>query len=161
MWGEIVVSRRSVGLPALTVILAMAMASLNAGSASAASWLEELFYLSGPRYDGVVPPCDYPDALVKISVSFNNKENTFWNTDLRIVAFEKGRETAFRAWAANAIPRRYCSGIVEISDGRKQPIHYCNCDVTVMLRAPRGGEWCLLGLDRNWAYNPACQMARP
>src|ERR1700738_3514902 len=146
MWGEIVVSRRSVGLPALTVILAMAMASLNAGSASAASWLEELFYLSGPRYDGVVPPCDYPDALVKISVYFNNKENTFWNTDLRIVAFEKVRETAFRAWAANAIPRRYCSGIVED---------------TGMVGATWGVAWCVVGLDRNWAYNPACQMARP
>jgi hypothetical protein len=158
--GEIVVSRRSVGLPALTVILAMVMA-LNAGSASAASWLEELFYLSGPRYDGVVPPCDFPDALVKISVHFNNKENTFWNTDLRIVAFEKVRETAFRAWAANAIPRRYCSGIVEISDGRKHPIHYSIGEDTGMVGATWGVEWCVVGLDRNWAYNPACQMAQP
>ena len=122
---------------------------------------EELFYLSGPRYDGVVPPCDFPDALVKISVHFNNKENTFWNTDLRIVAFEKVRETAFRAWAANAIPRRYCSGIVEISDGRKHPIHYSIGEDTGMVGATWGVEWCVVGLDRNWAYNPACQMARP
>jgi hypothetical protein len=24
-----------------------------------------------------------------------------------------------------------------------------------------GIEWCIVGLDRNWAYNPACKMARP
>jgi hypothetical protein len=159
--GETVVFRRSVAFPALTVIVALAMAPLSAGSANAASWLEELFYLSGPRYDGVLPPCDFPDALVKISVHFNNKENTFWNTDLRIVAFEKVRETAFRPWVANAIPRRYCSGLVEISDGRKHVIHYSIAEDAGMVGATWGVEWCVVGLDRNWAYNPACQMARP
>ena len=24
-----------------------------------------------------------------------------------------------------------------------------------------GVEWCVVGLDRNWAYNPACKMAKP
>ena len=24
-----------------------------------------------------------------------------------------------------------------------------------------GVEWCVVGLDRNWAYNPACKMAQP
>jgi hypothetical protein len=24
-----------------------------------------------------------------------------------------------------------------------------------------GVEFCVVGLDRNWAYNPACRMARP
>jgi hypothetical protein len=119
------------------------------------------FYLSGPRYEGVLPPCDYPDALVKISSRFNDKENTFWNTDLKIVIFEKIRETAFRPWAANTIPRRFCSGIVEISDGRKHAIHYSIAEDTGIIGATWGVEWCVVGLDRNWAYNPACQMARP
>jgi hypothetical protein len=22
-------------------------------------------------------------------------------------------------------------------------------------------DWCVTGYDRNWAYNPACKMARP
>jgi hypothetical protein len=30
-----------------------------------------------------------------------------------------------------------------------------------MVGATWGVEWCVVGLDRNWAYNPACQMARP
>jgi hypothetical protein len=24
-----------------------------------------------------------------------------------------------------------------------------------------GVEWCVAGLDRNWAFNPRCKMARP
>jgi hypothetical protein len=24
-----------------------------------------------------------------------------------------------------------------------------------------GIEWCVVGVDRNWAYNPGCKMARP
>jgi hypothetical protein len=145
----------------LTMTLAAMLAALTLETANAASWLEMNFYLSGPRYEGVLPPCDYPDALVKISSRFNDKENTFWNTDLRIVTFEKIRETAFRPWAANTIPRRFCSGIVEISDGSKHVIHYSIAEDTGMIGVTWGVEWCLVGLDRNWAYNPACQMARP
>jgi hypothetical protein len=155
------VCSRSVLLSTLTMALAAMLAALPLETASAASWLEMNFYLSGPRYEGVLPPCDYPDALIKISSRFNDKENTFWNTDLKIVTFEKIRETAFRPWAANTIPRRFCSGIVEISDGRKHVIHYSIAEDTGMIGITWGVEWCVVGLDRNWAYNPACQMARP
>ena len=30
-----------------------------------------------------------------------------------------------------------------------------------MIGAYWGVEWCVVGLDRNWSYNPACKMARP
>jgi hypothetical protein len=30
-----------------------------------------------------------------------------------------------------------------------------------MYGASWGVEWCIVGLDRNWSYNPACKMARP
>ena len=141
--------------------LAAVLALLPATPARAASWLELNFYLSGPRYDGVLPPCDHGSALERISSRFNQKENRFWNTDLRILAFEKIRETAFRPWATDTIPRRFCSGIVEISDGKKHAIHYAIAEDTGMIGASWGVEWCIVGLDRNWAYNPACKMARP
>jgi hypothetical protein len=155
------VCRRNVLPSAILVTLIATLAAPTVETASAASWLEMNFYLSGPRYEGVLPPCDYPDALVKISSRFNDKESTFWNTDLKIVIFEKIRETAFRPWAANTIPRRFCSGVVEISDGRKHVIHYSIAEDTGIIGATWGVEWCVVGLDRNWAYNPACQMARP
>jgi hypothetical protein len=143
----------------LALAFAWAMASLQ--SARAASWLEMNFWLSGPRYEGVVPPCDYPDALSKITSRFNQRENNHWVTDLKIFAFEEIRETAFRPWASNTIPRRFCSGIVEISDGSKHAIHYSIAEDTGVVGMTWGVEWCIIGLDRNWAYNPACKMARP
>jgi hypothetical protein len=155
------VCRRSAFKSALSMTVAAILAALSFEPASAGSWLEMNFWLSGPRYDGVLPPCDYPDALVKISSRFNNKENSFWTTNLKILTFERIRETAFRPWAANTIPRRFCSGIVEISDGSKHVIHYSIAEDTGMIGLTWGVEWCVVGLDRNWAYNPACQMARP
>ena len=97
----------------LSSALALALSALSAGTAGAANWLEMNFYLSGPRYDGVLPPCDYPDALSKIASRFNQKENAFWNTDLKIVTFEKsarprsglGTPTPFRAASAAASSR--------------------------------------------------------
>ena len=79
-----------------------ALAALPTGKAGAASWLEKNFYLSGPQYEGKLPPCDYRDALTMIASRFNQKENMYWVTDLRIVNFERIRETAFRPWAANS-----------------------------------------------------------
>jgi hypothetical protein len=137
------------------------MVVLPAGIAGAASWLEMNFYLSGPRYDGLLPPCDEPEALQRISSRFNHKENAHWNSDLAIRSFERIRETAFRPWAPNTIPRRFCSGVVEVSDGKRRAIHYSIAEDTGMIGQRWGVEWCVVGLDRNWAYNPACKMARP
>jgi len=153
--------RRSASFIAAALPLAIALAVASAQSARAASWLEMNFYLSGPRYEGVMPPCDYPDVLIKISSRFNERENNFWNTNLKIVAFERIRETAYRPWAANTIPRRFCSGLVEVSDGSKRAIHYSIAEDTGIIGSTWGVEWCVVGLDRDWAYNPACQMARP
>jgi hypothetical protein len=145
----------------LASALVAALAALPARTAGAANWLDMDFYLSGPQYEGKLPPCDYRGALVKIASRFHQRENMYWATDLRILFFEKIRETAFRPWAANTIPRRFCSGIVEVSDGSKHTIHYSIAEDTGMIGSSWGIEWCIVGLDRNWAYNPACKMARP
>jgi hypothetical protein len=141
--------------------LALALAALSASSASAANWLEQNFWLSGPRYDGILPSCDAEAALSKIASRFNMKENDFWHSDLRIVGFDRIRETAFRPWAGNTIPRRFCSAEVQISDGRKTVVHYSIAEDTGMIGMTWGVEWCVVGLDRNWSFNPACKMARP
>jgi len=148
-------------LTCCSVAVAAALASLTLTDARATSWLEMNFYLSGPRYQGALPPCDYPDALDRISWRFNSTQNTYWNNDLKIVMFEKILETAFRPWAANTIPRRFCSGLVHVSDGSTHVIHYSIAEDTGMIGIGWGVEWCVVGLDRNWAYNPACQMTRP
>jgi hypothetical protein len=136
-------------------------AAMPAGSASAASILELNFWLSGPRYDGVLPLCDDPSVVGTIAQRFASKEGLFWNSNLTIQGYERIRETAFRPWAPNTIPRRFCSGMALVSDGLKHPVHYSISETGGMIGASWGVEWCVVGLDRNMAYSPACKMARP
>ena len=143
----------------LVSALAVTLTTLSAPPAAAANWLELNFYLSGPRFDGVLPPCEA--ALDKITARFAEKEGKFWNSSLSIVGFSDVRETAFRTWAPNTIPRRFCSAMAYVSDGLKHPIHYSIGEDTGIIGATWGVEWCVVGLDRNWAYNPACKMAKP
>jgi hypothetical protein len=149
--------RASRGVRFLTLAVLIAFGAL--APAHAASWLEKNFYLSGPRYDGVLPACDI--ALDRIAWRFSQKESRFWNSDLQILGFERVRQIAFSPWAPGTIPRRFCSAVAQVSDGRKHSVYYSIGEDTGMIGASWGVEWCVVGLDRNWAYNPACKMARP
>jgi hypothetical protein len=144
--------------------LGLALAFAATAPASAASWLEKTLWLSGPRYDAVLPVCQDPAVLGKIAARFSERERKFWQSDLQIVGIDGVRETAFRPWATgapNAIPRRFCSGVAQVSDARRRTVHYWIGEDTGMIGATWGVEWCVVGLDRNWAYNPGCRMARP
>jgi hypothetical protein len=83
------------------------------------------------------------------------------NSNLQILGFERVRQIAFSPWARGTIPRRFCRATAVVSDGRKHAVYYWIGEDTGMIGANWGVEWCVVGLDRNWAYNPACKMARP
>jgi hypothetical protein len=129
--------------------------------AQAANWFEKNFYMIGPRYESVLPPCNEPAALSWIQSRFATKEGMYWVSDLKILNFDQIRETANRPWAEGTIPRRFCSGMALISDGRWRPVHYSIVEDGGMIGASWGVQWCVVGIDRNWAYNPACKMAQP
>jgi len=128
-------------------------------AAEAANPLELNFGLFGPRYDGRVKPCEA--ALGTITSQLQEKESTFWNSNLRITAYGEIHETAFRPWQSDNIPRRYCSGDVMLSDGKLRTVHYSIIEDGGFAGFGQGVEWCVTGLDRNWAYNPGCKAARP
>jgi hypothetical protein len=140
-------------------VVAICLVLGAATPAAAAGWLEKSIYLIGPRYDGVLPPCEA--ALNTIAYRFAQKESRFWNSDLQIVGFDRIRETAFRPWAQQTIPRRFCTAVAMVSDGRQHTVRYSIGEDTGMIGMTWGVEWCVVGLDRNWAYNPACKMAEP
>jgi hypothetical protein len=144
-------------------VLAAALALGAVSPSQGASWLEKNFWLSGPRYDALVPLCEDPWVLTRIRARFAEKERTFWQSKLEILGFERVHQTAFRPWrgAPDTIPRRYCSGLALVSDARPRPIYYWIGEDTGMIGASWGIEWCVVGLDRNWAYNPGCRMAQP
>jgi hypothetical protein len=153
----LVLGPRALGFALGTVVLAIAWTA----PAVAAGWLEKNFYLNGPRYEADLPPCNAPAALATIKSRFATKEGRFWVSDLQIVNFDRIHETAFRPWAEQTIPRRFCSGMALISDGRWRPVHYSIIEDAGLIGATWGVQWCVVGIDRNWAYNPACKMAQP
>jgi hypothetical protein len=144
-----------------TWVILFAALALVASRAQAASWLEQNFWLEGPRYDGVLPGCDDPAALEKIVSRFATKEHRFWNSELAIRGIDRVRETAFRPWDRDLIPRRFCTARAHISNGSMHPVYYWIGEDAGTIGATWGVEWCVVGYDRNWAYNPACRMARP
>jgi hypothetical protein len=127
----------------------------------AANIFEKNFWLSGPRYDDKVPACNYPAALDRIIDNFHTKEIRFWNSELRIVGIEDIQETAWLPWAAQSIPRRYCSGTAVINDGARHKLYYSIAEDTGMIGMSWGINFCVDGLDRNDAYNPSCRSAKP
>jgi len=143
------------------IVLALALALAASPSARAASWFEKNFWLSGPEYNRDMPPCDYPPALHEIMKDFGTKEGRFWNSDLKIVGIEGMRETAYLPWAAQSIPRRFCHATALINDGARRPIYYSIASGTGMIGMGWGVNFCVVGLDRDWAYNPACRAAKP
>jgi hypothetical protein len=144
----------------LSLVLGLALSVVSVSQPRAAGWLEKNFWSSGPRYDREVPPCDYVPALDRIVADFEIKELRFWSSRLQIVLLENIRETAMLPWAAQSIPRRFCSGTAVISDGLRHEIYYSIAEDTGLIGADWGVNFCVVGLDRNFAYGPAC-AARP
>jgi hypothetical protein len=154
-WGELPMMGRCLR----SLVVAGCLAAGAAAPAAAAGWLEKSIYLIGPRYDGVLPQCEA--ALDTIASRFAQKEGRFWNSDLQILSFDRVRETAFRPWAPETVPRRFCTAVAMVSDGRRHTVHYSIAEDAGIIGMSWGVEWCVVGLDRNWAYNPACKMAQP
>ena len=144
---------------ALAVSAVLAGLFSIAAPAQAANWLEMNFGLSGPNYTGDLPPCEA--ALGTISSRFEEKEARYWNSNLQILGYDRVRQTAFSPWAKGTIPRRFCTATAAVSDGRRHRVDYWIGEDTAFIGASWGVTWCVVGLDRNWAYNPACKMARP
>lgn len=147
----------------LSVCLIAVATVLGATSgARAAEFWEKGFWLEGPRYDRDVPPCTA--FLDRITERFVEKEGKFWNSNLYITGITNVREIAFHPWAAGApqtIPRRYCTAQVAISDGKVRTMNYSIIEDGGFASIGADVEFCIVGLDRNWAFNPACKMARP
>ncbi len=145
---------------ALVAVLG-AVSMLAMAPARAASLLEKNFWLSGPNFSADLPNCGEPAALELIASRFAETEKRFWQSDLAISSFERVGEIAFRPWSEENVPRRYCSGTIFTSDARKRAIYYSIIDSGSFIGATWGVEWCIVGLDRNYAYAPSCKMARP
>jgi hypothetical protein len=144
--------KRETAMLASVRIAGVALAGL-----AAMAWVAPL--RADQSWGSGLPPCDA--ALGNIAFAFAQKEGRFWNSNLQILNFAQVRETAFRPWAAEVATRRFCSAEAQISDGVWRPVHFSLEAGMGHLGVTWGVQWCVVGLDRNWAYNPGCRMAQP
>ncbi len=112
-------------------------------------------------YSGNLPPCDDPGVLSLISDRFRQKESEYWNSTLQIGTYDRVREIGFRANGLDYIPRRYCVARAFVNDTKRRLVIYQIGEDLGIIGFGYGVQWCVVGLDRNLAYAPACSALRP
>jgi len=112
-------------------------------------------------YSGDLPPCDDPGVLSRISDRFAQKESEYWASSLQINSYDRIEEVGFRANGLAYIPRRYCVARTLDSDLKNRTVIYEIEESLGIIGWGYGVEWCVVGLDRNLAYAPACSALRP
>jgi hypothetical protein len=147
--------------PSILALVVTAVSLSWAPPARAATIFEKEFWLSGPRYSAKVPLCEERGPLDMIRRRFGTKEGKFWNSDLKLVGFEQIQEVSRQPWAPGTIPRRFCSASALISDGVRRPMYYSITEDAGMIGVSYDVEFCVVGLDREWSYQPACLLAKP
>lgn len=111
-------------------------------------------------YSGALPLCEDNAVLGEIQERFASKESQYWNSALQILGYDRIRETGYRTNGVDYIPRRYCTARVYMNDGRWRQVTYWVGENLGFIGWGWGVEWCVAGVDRNYAYGPACRAAR-
>lgn len=112
-------------------------------------------------WHGVLPACTDPFVLAKVTTHFAQKEAEYWNSALTIAGYQHVQPIAYRPWGLDYIPRRFCEAKAYMSDGQWRTVYYSIREDLGTIGIKWGVEFCVVGLDRNWAYAPYCKMAQP
>jgi hypothetical protein len=112
-------------------------------------------------YSGALPTCDDSWVLGQVTYGFGATESGFWASTLQIGGYDRIREIGFRANGLGYIPRRYCVARVALNDQSFHLIVYQIKESLGFVGFGWGVDWCVVGLDRNLAYAPACSALRP
>lgn len=130
---------------------------LTSGIASAASPPAEQRY---SPYSGNVPSCTDEAVLNRIQSRFSQKESEYWHSSLAIASYDRVRQLGLRTEGKSFIPRRYCTARVMMSDQRYRQVSYQIGEGLGIIGWGFGVDFCVSGLDRNWAYAPACRVVQ-
>ena len=112
-------------------------------------------------YSAQLPSCADPRVLERIQSRFYDRESEFWKSGLAIVGFDQVREIGMRTNGLDYIPRRYCMGRAALNDRSARTVSYSIVEDMGIIGWGFGVDWCVAGLDRNYADAPNCKMARP
>ncbi len=112
-------------------------------------------------FSETLPNCGDPGVLDRIRDRFAQKEIEYWSSSLTIGNIDRIAEIGYRANGLAYIPRRYCVARAAMNDGRLRTVEYqVQADLGI-IGWTFGVEWCVVGLDRDFAYAPACSALRP
>lgn len=129
-------------------------------------------------YTGEVPACDDPWVQGRIQSRFHEADREYWGSGLEFTGFDQFREVGFRSNGADFIPRRYCTAMGHLTDGKIRKVTYwigedlgfvggdymgifAFFDRRTNIINNWGVTFCVEGLDRNYAYGQGCQAAGP
>ncbi|MBV1704319.1 MAG: hypothetical protein KGI57_05020 [Hyphomicrobiales bacterium] len=111
-------------------------------------------------WTGIVPACDDPGILSTVQYRFAQKEREFWSSSAAIAGFDRVRQTSFRPFGADLIPRRYCAARATLADGRRTAAFFVIGEDLGTIGWGPGVELCLPAYDHDYAYAPACRIVR-
>ena len=112
-------------------------------------------------YVGNVYKCDEPAILGRMQGTFRTTQNAYYKQDLQLTSFDRIKELSLRGNGTAYIPRRYCIARAYLNDQTKHTVIYQIQEDLGMIGWGQGVEWCVVGVDRDNAYNPACSVLRP
>ncbi|MFN3891470.1 MAG: hypothetical protein ACK4MV_13810 [Beijerinckiaceae bacterium] len=112
-------------------------------------------------FTGDLPTCQDPSMLQRIARNFGQREREYWSSGLEILSYDKIRETGYRSNGLDYIPRRYCRAAAMMNDGKVRQVVYWIGENQGIIGWGPGVEWCIVGLDRNYAWGRSCMAASP
>ncbi|HEY8579322.1 MAG TPA: hypothetical protein VIL72_05505 [Beijerinckiaceae bacterium] len=112
-------------------------------------------------YSSNLPLCQDPAVLDRIASRLHQREKAYWSSGLQIVSYDSIRERGFRTTGLDYIPRRYCNASALMSDGKARHVTYWIGEDLGVIGWGWGVEWCIVGLDRNYAWGAGCKAAGP
>jgi hypothetical protein len=141
--------------------LALAPAVLSAAAPAQARPMTPLENRDMP-YATDMPACNDPMVLGTISSRFSSRE-TYWDSGLSIVGYDRFAEVGYRSNGLDYLARRFCMARVTFNNGKSSKLTYAigGSDTGWLGVLGFGVQWCIEGLDRNFAYGGECRAARP
>jgi hypothetical protein len=111
-------------------------------------------------FSGKVTACDDHAVLDSITERFQIREN-YWSSGLKMLGFDQITERGYRTDGYDYIPRRYCEARVAFNDQKYRRVDYWIGEDQGFAGYGFGVEWCVVGLDRNYADTPSCRAVGP
>jgi hypothetical protein len=112
-------------------------------------------------YTGALPACDDPGVLGFVQDRFHQTQSEYWTSGLQIVGWDRVYEIGYRTTGLDYIPRRYCGAEALMNDQKTRAVSYWIGEGFGIIGTGWGVEWCVVGLDHNYADALNCKQARP